>query len=161
MADAKPAAKPAAKSSGGLLMSLVLLIGGVAAGGAAGIGASAGWDAWQAAQVEAPEPELPPEFVKLGPALIPLADPEGRLAGYARIDIALEVKGGEAEHLQELVPLVRHEINMTAWREPLAAGPDNRFIALERVRALVAAAADKALGPKVARRVLVQAIAPA
>jgi hypothetical protein len=159
MADTK--AKTDTKAKISILGTLGLLIAGIGAGAGAGIGGALGWDAWQAAQAAAPEPDLPPEYVKLGPALIPLADPEGRLAGYARIDIALEVKGGEALKLQDLVPVVRHEINMTAWREPLAAGPDNRFVALERVRTMVAAATERALGPGVAKRVLVQAVTPA
>lgn len=151
--------EPKPKTS--VIGTLALLIAGIGAGAGAGVGAAIGWDSWQAAQTAAPDPEAPPEYVKLGPALIPLADPEGRLAGYARIDIAIEVKAGEATRLQELVPIVRHEINMTAWREPLAAGPDNRFVALERVRTMVAAAAERALGPGVTRRVLVQAVTPA
>ncbi len=153
--------KPA--KQGGALAALGLIIGGLVIGGGAGVAADLGyarWTAMQEASAKA-EPAPPPEYVKLGPALIPLADADGRLAGYARIDIDLEVAGGQAEHLQDLVPLVRHEINMVAWQTPLAAGPDGRLIALDRLRMLVAGAADRALGPHAAKRVLVQAVAPA
>jgi flagellar basal body-associated protein FliL len=153
--------KPAKKGSA--LAALGLIVGGLVVGGGAGIATDLGYARWTAiAEASAkPEPVLPPEYVKLGPALIPLADADGRLAGYARIDIDLEVAGGRAEHLQDMVPLVRHEINMVAWQTPLAAGPDGRLIALDQLRLLVAGAANRALGPRAAKRVLIQAVAPA
>jgi hypothetical protein len=145
-----------------LLFLIVALIAGLAAGGGTayamvkmlGIGAPK-----QEATVE--ENEEPAKFVPTGKILVPLVYADGRLAGYASMDVQLEVDEAKADFVTQRMPLLLHAINMRTYRTPMAAGPDGMLPDLEGFRKLVDASATEAFGAKAVRKIAVTGANPA
>ncbi|MHA6721129.1 hypothetical protein ACX40Y_16980 [Sphingomonas sp. RS6] len=148
-----------------MLFLVVVLIAGLALGGGAafatirmlGVG---GDGAAAAAEKEAELPEAG-KFVPTGKILAPLVFADGRLAGYASLEVQLEVPEAKADYVAQRVPLLLHAINMRTYRTPLAAGPDGMLPDLDAFRKVVDAAAVEAFGPKVVQKVAVTAANPA
>lgn len=97
------------------------------------------------------DPEAPAKpattFVELDDVVAPLVLPDGeRLAGYVSFQLALEVPEVSAEMVAARLPVLRHEINMRAYRKPMASGPDGTLPTLEIFRKVVSEAADAAFG---------------
>ncbi|MET3722418.1 hypothetical protein [Sphingomonas trueperi] len=145
-----------------LLFLIVALIAGLAAGGGTayamvkmlGIGV-----AKQEAKAE--EKEEPGKFVPTGKVLVPLVFPDGHLAGYASMEVQLEVDEAKADFVAQRMPLLLHAINMRTYRTPMAAGPDGMLPNLEGFRKLVDSSATEAFGPKVVRKIAVTNANPA
>jgi hypothetical protein len=144
-----------------LLFLIVALIAGLAAGGGTayamvkmlGIGAPK-----QEAQAEKEEPA---KFVPTGKVLVPLVFADGHLAGYASMEVQLEVDEAKADFVTQRMPLLLHAINMRTYRTPMAAGPDGMLPDLEGFRKLVDTSANEAFGPKVVRKIAVTNANPA
>ncbi|UYY78801.1 hypothetical protein [Sphingomonas sp. R1] len=147
-----------------MLFLIVALIAGLGAGGGTayamvkmlGIGGGA---PQQEAKKE--EKEEAGKFVPTGKVLVPLVFADGRLAGYASMDVQLEVEEAKAEFVTQRMPLLLHAINMRTYRTPMAAGPDGMLPDLEGFRKLVDASATEAFGPKIVRKVAVTGANPA
>lgn len=146
-----------------ILFLLVVLIAGLGAGGGAayavmkmlGIGAPP-------AQAEDKlEKEPAGKFVPTGKILAPLVFQDGRLAGYAALEVQLQVEEAKADYVAQRMPLLLHAINMRTYRTPMAAGPDGMLPDLEAFRKVVDAAATEAFGAHVVRKVAVTAATPA
>ncbi len=148
-----------------MLFLIVALIAGLAAGGGTayamvkmlgiGGGAAAEHEPKKDEKVEAGK------FVPTGKVLVPLVFADGRLAGYASMEVQLEVEEAKAEFVGQRMPLLLHAINMRTYRTPMAAGPDGMLPDLEGFRKLVEASATEAFGPKVVHRVAVTGANPA
>lgn len=146
-----------------LLFLIVALIAGLAAGGGTayamvkmlGIGGAPKQEA------KAEEKEEPAKFVPTGKILVPLVFADGHLAGYASMDVQLQVDETKADFVNQRMPLLLHAINMRTYRTPMAAGPDGMLPDLEGFRKLVDAAANEAFGPKIVRKVAVTGANPA
>lgn len=146
-----------------LLFLIVALIAGLAAGGGTayamvkmlGIGGPPKQES------AAEEKEEPAKFVPTGKILVPLVFADGRLAGYASMDVQLEVDEAKAEFVGQRMPLLLHAINMRTYRTPMAAGPDGMLPDLEGFRKLVDAASNEAFGPKIVRKIAVTGANPA
>ncbi|OAN57280.1 hypothetical protein [Sphingomonas sp. TDK1] len=144
-----------------LLFLIVALLAGLAAGGGTayamvkmlGIGA--------AQQEPVAEKEELGKFVPTGRVLVPLVFADGHLAGYAAMEVQLEVDEAKAEFVTQRMPLLLHAINMRTYRTPMAAGPDGMLPDLEGFRKVVDASATEAFGPKVIRKIAVTAANPA
>lgn len=145
-----------------MLVLIVALLAGLAAGGGTayamikmlGIGGAPK----QEAKVEKEEPA---KFVPTGKVLVPLVFADGKLAGYASMEVQLEVDEAKAEFVTQRMPLLLHAINMRTYRTPMAAGPDGMLPDLEGFRKLVDGAATEAFGAKVVRKVAVTGANPA
>ncbi|WP_294258367.1 hypothetical protein [uncultured Sphingomonas sp.] len=145
-----------------LLFLIVALIAGLAAGGGTayamvkmlGIGAPK-------QEAKAEEKEEPAKFVPTGKVLVPLVFADGHLAGYAAMEVQLQVDETKAEFVTQRMPLLLHAINMRTYRTPMAAGPDGMLPDLEGFRKLVDASATEAFGPKVVRKIAVTNANPA
>ncbi len=145
-----------------LLFLIVALIAGLAAGGGTayammkmlGIGAPT-------QEAKAEEKEEPAKFVPTGKVLVPLVFADGHLAGYAAMEVQLEVDEAKAEFVTQRMPLLLHAINMRTYRTPMAAGPDGMLPDLEGFRKLVDASANEAFGAKVVRKIAVTNANPA
>ena len=141
------------------LLPVLLLLGGGAAGAAGGYGALTVLGK-PSAKVEHKQAE-PTLFVPAGSILAPIVASDGRLSGYARFEVQLEVtQSGEAEATAKL-PLFLHAVNMRTYRSPMASGPDNLLPDLKIFRAVLMEAAAEALGKDVVRNAAVTAAAPA
>nr|WP_247650769.1 hypothetical protein [Sphingomonas sp. S2M10] len=146
-----------------MLFLIVALIAGLAAGGGTayamvkmlGIGGAPKQES------AAEEKEEPAKFVPTGKILVPLVFADGRLAGYASMDVQLEVDEAKAEFVGQRMPLLLHAINMRTYRTPMAAGPDGMLPDLEGFRKLVDAASNEAFGPKIVRKIAVTGANPA
>nr|WP_315382962.1 hypothetical protein [uncultured Sphingomonas sp.] len=145
-----------------LLFLIVALVAGLSAGGGTayammkmlGIGAPK-----QEAQAE--EKEEAGKFVPTGKVLVPLVFADGHLAGYASMEVQLQVDEAKADFVTQRMPLLLHAINMRTYRTPMAAGPDGMLPDLEGFRKLVDASANEAFGPKVVRKIAVTNANPA
>nr|WP_209092221.1 hypothetical protein [Sphingomonas trueperi] len=145
-----------------MLFLIVALLAGLAAGGGTayamvkmlGIGAPK-----QVAKAE--EKEVPAKFVPTGKVLVPLVFADGHLAGYAAMEVQLEVDEAKADFVTQRMPLLLHAINMRTYRTPMAAGPDGMLPDLEGFRKLVDASATEAFGAKVVRKIAVTNANPA
>lgn len=148
-----------------MLVLIVALLAGLAAGGGTAyamvkmLGIGGGAAAPQESKAE--EKEEPAKFVPTGKMLVPLVFPDGRLAGYASLDVQLEVDEAKADFVTQRMPLLLHAVNMRTYRTPMAAGPDGMLPDLEGFRKLVDAAATEAFGAKVVRKVAVTGANPA
>jgi hypothetical protein len=135
-----------------------MLIAGLGVGGGAAFGVGQllpAPDAGPAKPKSPVEEEANLAFIKTEVVLVPLVFPDGRLAGYTSIDAALQVPADQAEALKARMPLLLHAINLQTFRTPLAAGPDGQLADLEGYRKIVAAAAPKAFGAGVVRKVAI------
>ncbi len=146
-----------------LLFLIVALLAGLAAGGGTayamvkmlGIGGPPKQEA------KAEEKEEPAKFVPTGKILVPLVFADGRLAGYASMDVQLEVDEAKVEFVTQRMPLLLHAVNMRTYRTPMAAGPDGMLPDLEGFRKLIDASATEAFGAKVVRKIAVTGANPA
>lgn len=86
-------------------------------------------------------------YVEIERMLLPLVGAEGKLAGYASVDAALEVTGESQDFVKSRIPLVRHAINLAAWKTQLAAEPDSSFIDVPAIQGMLLRSANEALGP--------------
>lgn len=143
-----------------ILFALVMLIAGVAVGGGAGYGAILllGPPAKASAQ---PVEQKPPVFVPGENILAPLVFSDGRLAGYVKFDIQLEVAEDQVAMVTAKMPFLLHAINMKTWRTPLATGPDGLLANIEGFRKVAADASIQAFGPHVVKRVAITRAEPA
>jgi len=145
-----------------LLFLVVALIAGLAAGGGTAYAMvkmlGSGAPKQEAAAVEK---EAPAKFVPTGKVLVPLVFADGHLAGYASMEVQLEVDEAKADFVTQRMPLLLHAINMRTYRTPMAAGPDGMLPDLEGFRKLVDASASEAFGAKVVRKVAVTNANPA
>lgn len=107
-----------------------------------------------------PEPE-PTSFVAAKEVLAPLVLSDGRLAGYFKFDIGLEVPAKDEAAITAKLPLLLHAINMRTYRTPLAAGADGMLPDLRRLRDVVREAAPEAFGKGVVQRVAITRAEPA
>lgn len=137
-------------------LGALVLLAGLGVGGGGAIGVTVGRDLL-AARAKA---VVPPTFLATGPLLMPLVLPDGRLTGYVSVTAQLEVDPEAVPDLQARLPLLLHAVNLRAYRQPLAAGPDGMLPDIEGARRLIAAAAGEAFGPKVVRRVAVTQAVP-
>ena len=134
------------------LLSILLLL---AAG--AGVGSGAAFVTGlllgpAPAAASAPAVEPGKAFVPTGPVLAPLVLPDGRLAGYYRFEVQLEVDEDQAEQVAARLPLLLHAINLKTFRTPLASGPDGMLPNIGLFRNVVMAAAPEAFGPGIVHR---------
>lgn len=147
-----------------MLFLVVALLAGLAAGGGTayamvkmlGIGGAPAKE-----EAKAEEKEEPGKFVPTGKILVPLVFADGKLAGYASLDVQLEVEEAKADFVTQRMPLLLHAINMRTYRTPMAAGPDGMLPDLEGFRKLVDAAATEAFGAHIVRKVAVTGANPA
>lgn len=86
-------------------------------------------------------------YVEIERMLLPLVGAEGKLAGYASVDAALEVTGENQDFVKSRIPQVRHAINLAAWKTQLAAEPDPSFIDVPAIKGMLLRSANEALGP--------------
>lgn len=146
-----------------ILFLVVVLLAGLGIGGGVaftmvrvlGIGAPA------KAAVETEKAEEAGKFMPTGKILAPLVFADGRLAGYAALEVQLQVDEAKADFVNQRMPLLLHAINMRTYRTPLAAGPDGMLPDLEAFRKVVESAAAEAFGQKIVRKVAVTAATPA
>lgn len=117
----------------------------------------------QGAQVELVQKNEPLEFayIETGRLLLPLVNPDGDLISYISIDAKLEVLAADAGETKQSVPVILNEINLVAWQTGLSAGPDGMLLNTRTAEKLYFEAAQRALGRKAIRRVLLISIAPA
>nr|WP_294171076.1 hypothetical protein [uncultured Sphingomonas sp.] len=136
-----------------------VVAGGLLAGGGASLAVA---QLRPAEQVAGRDPsDEPPQFVPAGSVLVPLVFEDGQLAGYASIDVQLQVVAEESEAVAARMPLLLHAINLRTFRTPLAAGADGRLPDLQAFRRLVAIAADTAFGRGRVRHVAITQARPA
>lgn len=147
-----------------ILLPLVLLILGLAVGGGAAFATAKllGPASPKAAEA-APDPvDAEPHLVPAGKLLAPLVFKDGRLSGYVRIDFTVDVASAEkVEFATTRLPMLLHEINMKTWKTPMASGPDGMLADLDTFRNIAEAAATKAYGKGVVRRVIITEAVPA
>jgi hypothetical protein len=138
-----------------LAMSVAGLVAGAGGGAAATLLLPAG---------DKPRPPVESgegQFVTLGELLIPLSLANGRFTGYCRVEAQLEVAAADAEGVTARLPLIIHAVNIRAYQEPLAAGPDGRLPDAAAIRSIVSQEAGKLLGKGVVRSVALTSLAPA
>ncbi|WP_431469897.1 hypothetical protein [Sphingosinithalassobacter sp. LHW66-3] len=143
-----------------LLMPLALLAAGLGVGGGAAFATSLLLGP-PAPAGEAPEEAAAAAYVPGGSLLAPLVFPDGRLAGYVKVDLALEVPEDKAEFVTARLPLLMHEVNMRTFKKPLASGPDGALPDIAGFRSVVEEAATPAFGAGVVRRVAITQAVPA
>jgi len=142
------------------LLPVFLLVGGGAAGAAGGYGALT-LLGQPSAKVEHEKPAEATLFVPAGSILAPIVATDGRLSGYARFEVQLEVtQSGEAD-VNAKLPLFLHAVNMRTYRSPMASGPDNLLPDLKIFRAILMEAAAESLGKDIVRNAAVTAASPA
>ena len=155
-----------------LVLLGVALVGGIVVGGgsAFGVGLIAPAGAPRPAPPFDPSDSSDPSdsadpgdfaFVPTGPILVPLVFGDGRLAGYASIEVQLRVGSDRIEEVTAKLPLLLHAINLRTYRAPLAAAPDGQIPDLVLFRKLVAAAAAQALGKDTVTTVAITQARPA
>jgi flagellar basal body-associated protein FliL len=67
-------------------------------------------------------------YVKIQRLTVPLADVRGNLISYLTLDLALDVKPGQAEFVKQRIPMIRHQINALVSREVfIDPANDTRF----------------------------------
>jgi len=103
----------------------------------------------------------PPSFVDGGSVLAPLVFADGRLSGYVKFQIQLQVPQDKTDFATSRLPLLLHAINMRSFRTPMAAGPDGQLPDVEAFRKLVMTAAPEAFGAGVVSKVAITAATPA
>lgn len=141
------------------LLLVLMITGGIVLGGGAGWAASQFLDPGLITKAE-PVKEVT-AFVEVPRMLAPLVDSEGRLLGYNRFVVQVEVPASEADALRQKVPLLQDAINMRTFRTPMAAGPDGLRPNLDVLRSTARAAAEQVYGKAVVRRVLITEAQPA
>ncbi|MFT3977158.1 MAG: hypothetical protein QM688_08620 [Sphingomonas bacterium] len=140
-----------------LFMALTAIAAGLATGGAAGFGVQT-FAPGMGRHAAAP---APPVFVPVNRMLAPLVDREGRLTGYVRFELALEVPADRAEYVRARLPLLMHAVNLRTFRTPMAAGRDGQLPDIDMMRRVVTAAAPEAFGKGAVRRVSITQAVPA
>lgn len=144
-----------------LFMPLALLAGGVAVGGGAAYGTSL-MLGMPPGQGKGGDEREPTTFVDVDNLLAPLVLPDGqRLAGYVSFNVALEVPVDRAEDISARLPILRHEINMRTYREPMASGPDGTLPKLEVFRDVLRASADATFGKGAVEAIAIAQATPA
>ena len=143
------------------LGAIALLAAGLTVGGGAGFGTMTLLG--PAAEADPQQQEKPvTTFVEIDDVVAPLVLPDGeRLAGYVSFELALEVSEDHAETVTARLPMLRHEINMRAYRKPMASGPDGMLPTLEIFRKVVSEAADVAFGKGIVMSVAISRAKPA
>lgn len=101
------------------------------------------------------------EFVPPVEILAPLVLPDGRLTGYARFEIQLEVAKGDTDAVGAKLPLLMNAVNLRTYRAPLASGPDGLVPGLDQFRRVVMDAALEVYGKGVVHSVAVTQASPA
>lgn len=109
----------------------------------------------------AEEHEGPWHFMSLGPLLLPVTDMTGQFAGYATIEIAIEVPAEQEEAGKERIPLVVDAINRQVWRTPIGINAARRTLDLDALRRLALASARTTFGEDMVRSVAVTKVEPA
>ncbi|GGZ00338.1 hypothetical protein ACFSTD_03670 [Novosphingobium colocasiae] len=141
-------------------IGLVTVIAGL------GVGAAGAWGVLHSApQYLTGRPAKPrpvaTEFVPPVEVLAPLVLADGRLTGYAKFEIQLEVAQGTTEEVGAKLPLLMNAVNLRTYRTPLASGPDGLVPGLDGFRRVVMDAATEVYGKDVVRSVAVTQAAPA
>ncbi|MBR0550955.1 hypothetical protein [Stakelama marina] len=145
-----------------LLVPLALLAGGIGVGGGAAYATTILLGPPPAAGAAGHEDAEPTTFVDVDNVLAPLVLPDGeRLAGYVSFQLALEVPADRADDISARLPLLRHEINMRTYRQPMASGPDGTLPTLEVFRNVVRQAADAAFGKGAVSAIAIAQATPA
>lgn len=137
-------------------LGALVLLAGLGVGGGGAIGVTVGRDLLAAR----PSAAAPPSFLATGPLLLPLVLPDGRLTGYVNVTAQLQVDAAALPDLQARLPLLLHAVNMRAYRQPLAAGPDGMLPDIEGTRRLILAASREAFGANAVKRVAVTQAVP-
>lgn len=141
-----------------IFLPLAILVGG----GVTGVGAAfstARVLGLETAEQTVTETEL--AFVEVADIIAPLAFADGQLSGYAAFTISLEVELDQVEDITARLPLIRHAINMRAYRTPMAAGKDGLLPDLKAFRRLVQQAAQDAFGKGRVKTVAITRAVPA
>lgn len=140
--------------------AIALLAAGLGVGSGAGFATTALLG--PAAEPGPKKPEKPvTTFVEIDDVVAPLVLPDGeRLAGYVSFQLALEVSDENADSVTARLPVLRHEINMRAYRKPMASGPDGTLPTLEIFRKVVSEAADVAFGKGTVKSVAISQVNP-
>jgi hypothetical protein len=145
-----------------VLLPLLLTAGLVTGGGAAfAVRLAFGPVAPAAAATVSAEADSDTAFVPAGAVLVPMVAADGGLAGYARIDVQLEVAADAAADVAARLPLLLNAVNLRTYKVPLAAGPGGQLPDLPAFRALVGDAAAEAYGKGIVKRVAITATHPA
>lgn len=137
---------------------LGLLIAGAGVGGGAAYGTSLVLGP-PAPTSGKPAPE-PTAFVPAGPLLVPVTFPDGRLSGYVRVSLQIEVAEEEVDALTARVPLLLHAANMRTYLAPLASGPDGLIPDVALLRRVLAEAAAAAWGKAAVKSVAITGVEP-
>lgn len=143
-----------------LLFTFGLILAGLTVGGGAGYGVTLLFDL-SSKPSPAVDEQAPPVFVPSGNILAPLVFPDGRLAGYVKFEVQLEVAGDQAPMVTAKRPLLLNAINMRTWRTPMASGPDGQLADLSRFRQVVVEASAAAFGANVVKRIAITRAEPA
>lgn len=147
-------------------MILILLSGivGAAAGGGAHMAlARLGPEAVGEARPQASEavPEGSWRFMPLGALLLPVTDVTGQFAGYATIEIAVELPADQEEAAKERIPIVIDAINRQVWRTPIGINAARRTLDLDALRRLALSSARATFGADAVRGVAITKVEPA
>lgn len=138
-----------------LILALLIVVAGLGFGGAAAFGTLMLFPPEQAAR------DGDRIFVPVNRLLAPLVDKEGRLVGYTRFEVALEVPKEQADFVTVRIPLLLHAVNLRTFRTPLASGPDGQLPDIDMIRRVVMAAAPEAFGEGIVHRVAIIQAVPA
>ena len=141
-----------------LPLVLIVSLAGLATGTGTSVATGLIFGGQQRAGAVRKAPPLP-VFVPAGKILVPLVFPTGRLAGYASIEVQLEIADDSTEAVKARMPFLLDAINMRTYRTPMTSGPDGMLPDLTVFRSIVMAAAAEALGTGIVSRVaIIQAI---
>ncbi|MDR6853476.1 hypothetical protein J2Y54_002996 [Sphingomonas sp. BE123] len=145
-----------------ILFPLILLITGAAIGAGGGY-ATTLFLAPPAGATGKPEPaeEEPGTFVTVPQMTAPLVLKDGKLSGYAKFEIQLEVSESDAAAVTARLPFLQHAINLRTFKVPMAAGADGMLPDLDNFRRVVIEAAREAIGPDKVRKVTITKAEPA
>lgn len=141
-----------------ILLIVAALIAGLGVGGGAALAALAMTGPKKAEVADADQ--TPPSFVAVDKVLAPLVFADGRLSGYVKFQLSLQVPEDKVDFVNARLPLLLHAINMRTYRTPLAAGPDGLLPNIEEFRKVVLSAAPEAFGAGVVKKVAVTQALP-
>lgn len=137
-----------------ILVSALVLSAGIAVGGGAAIGTSMAISG--DATMFAPDMA----FVSTGEILTPLVFPDGRLAGYVKIEGQIEVPASQTEDVIKRLPILLNAVNMRTFRTPMTSGPDGMLPNVESFRKLLLDAAVETYGRDIVTRAVVTQASP-
>ncbi|WP_366811066.1 hypothetical protein [Sphingomonas sp.] len=143
-----------------MFMLVIVLLAGLGLGGGAGCAAILLLGAKPAAAAEAPKPPPEPKFVPVGSVLAPLVGADGRLSGYVKVDVQLQVDEDKMDYVKARIPMLLHAVNMRTFATPLASGPDGMLPNLDGFRRVVEASSSEAFGAGMVKRVALTAAVP-